>query len=255
MLRRLVGVLGFCSLLIAVPLSGASAADMPLKAPLPPPPPPAWNWQGIYLGLNGGGTNGTTDWQYYSATTGAPLGTADHTFKGGLYGATAGYNWQWTPYLVTGIEGDIDMGPLDGNTACPAATFSCQTHITNIGTFRARVGLSFDRVLIYGTGGLAFGDVTIRTVNTAGIGQPNSGTAINGTSDERVGWSAGAGIEFFVLSSVSLKAEWIHYDLSQTTYEVDNPATQYVQARESGDMYKAGVNWHFPSGPPGPAHY
>jgi hypothetical protein len=58
-----------------------------------------------------------------------------------------------------------------------------------------------------------------------------------------------------VLSSVSLKAEWIHYDLSTTTYEVDNPATQYVQAREFGDIYKAGVNWHFPSGPPGPAHY
>jgi outer membrane immunogenic protein len=254
MLGRLLGVVGFSSLLIALPLSGASAADMPLKAPVTPPPP-AWSWQGIYLGLNGGGTNGSTDWQYFSTPIVLPAGSADHTFKGGLYGATAGYNWQWSPYIVTGIEGDIDMGPLDGNTSCPTPTFSCQTHITNIGTFRGRLGLAFDRLLIYGTGGLAFADVTIRTVNTAGIGQPPSGNAINGTSDERVGWAAGAGIEFFVLSSVSLKAEWIHYDLSTTTYEVDNPATQYVQARESGDMYKAGVNWHFPSGPPGPAHY
>jgi outer membrane immunogenic protein len=175
-----------------------------------------------------------------------------------LYGVTAGYNWQWNPYIVTGVEGDVDMGPLDGNTVCPAGvavSFSCQTHITNIGTFRGRVGLSFDRVLIYGTGGLAFADVTIRTVNTAGIGQAPSGNAVNGTSDERVGWSAGAGVEFAVWPSVSLKAEWLHYDLSQTTYGVDNPGTYYVQAREFGDMYKAGVNWHFPSGPPGPAHY
>jgi outer membrane immunogenic protein len=261
MLGRLLGVLGFSSLLIALPLSGASAADMPTKAPPLTPPAPTWSWQGIYLGLNGGGSNGTTDWQYFSAlpaTAGTPIGTADHTFKGGLYGATAGYNWQWSPYIVTGIEGDIDMGPLDGNTGCPiaiAAGFSCQTHITNIGTFRGRIGLAFDRVLIYGTGGLAFADVTIRTANLAGVGQLPSGNAINGTSDERAGWAAGAGIEFFVLSSVSLKAEWIHYDLSTTTYEVDNPATQYVQAREFGDIYKAGVNWHFPSGPPGPAHY
>jgi outer membrane immunogenic protein len=247
MLGRLLGVLGFSSLLIALPLSGASAADMPVKAPLPPPPPPAWSWQGIYLGLNGGGTNGTTDWQYFSTATGTPIGTADHTFKGGLYGVTAGYNWQWNPYIVTGLELDVDMGPLDGNTACPIAGFNCQTHITNIGTFRGRLGLSFDRLLIYGTGGLAFSDVTIRTSNaTAGI---------NGTSDERVGWAAGAGLEYAVWPSVSLKAEWIHYDLSHTTYQVDNPATYYVQAREFGDMYKAGVNWHFPSGPPGPDHY
>lgn len=252
MLGRLFGVLGFSSLLIALPLSGASAADMPTKAPLAPPVE-AWSWQGIYLGLNGGGTNGTTDWTYISAATGDPIGTANHTFKGGLYGATAGYNWQWAPNFVAGIEGDIDAGPLDGNTACPG--YSCQTHITNIGTFRGRLGLSFDRVLIYGTGGLAFADVTIRTVNTAGVGQPPSGNAINGTSDERVGYSAGAGIEFAVLPSVSLKAEWLHYGLSTTTYWVDNPATYHVQATESGDMYKAGVNWRFPSGPPGPAHY
>jgi outer membrane immunogenic protein len=255
MLGKLLGVVGFSSLLIALPLSGASAADMPTKAPPLPPPAPTWSWQGIYLGLNGGGSNGTTDWQYFSATTGSPGATADHTFKGGLYGVTAGYNWQWNPYIVTGIEGDIDMGPLDGNTVCPTPTFSCQTHITNIGTFRGRFGLSFDRVLIYGTGGLAFADVTIRTANLVGVGQPPSGGGVNGTSDERAGWAAGAGIEFIIWPSVSLKAEWIHYDLSTTTYGVDNPAVQYVQAREFGDTYKAGVNWHFPSGPPGPAHY
>jgi outer membrane immunogenic protein len=254
MLRSLIGVLGFSSLLVALPLSGASAADMPTKAPLPSPPPPAWSWQGIYLGLNGGGTNGTTDWQYFSATTGDPMGTANHSFKGGLYGGTVGYNWQWTPYIVTGFEGDVDAGPLDGSAVCPIAGFSCQTHITNIGTLRGRVGLSFDRLLIYGTGGLAFADVTIRTVSSIG-GQAPSGNAINGSSDERAGWAAGVGIEYAVWSSISLKAEWIHYDLSVTSYGVDNPATQSVRAREFGDMYKAGINWHFPSGPPGPEHY
>lgn len=247
MFRRFLSLLGVSSLLIAAPLAAASAADL-YKAP-PPPPPPAWSWQGIYLGLNGGGAEGTTDWQY----TNPPFHYANHSDKGGLYGVTFGYNWQFVPWLVTGVEWDWDMGPLDGNTACPNPTFSCQTHITNIGTTRGRIGLAWDRLLVYGTGGIAWGDVTIQTVNLAGVPQAPSGTVTNGTSDIRMGWSYGAGLEYGIWSALSLKAEWIHYDLTSWTFGVDNSLNVY--AKEYGDMFRAGVNWRFPSGPPGPAHW
>ena len=58
------GRIAVTALLIAAPLGVASAADMAVKAPKAPPPP-AYSWTGFYIGVNGGGAQGNTTWQYY----------------------------------------------------------------------------------------------------------------------------------------------------------------------------------------------
>src|SRR5664280_130891 len=186
----------------------ASAADMPVKAAPMAPPPVAYNWTGFYVGVNGGGAWGHTDWQYTVALT-----TADHNTSGGVVGGTIGYNYQFPNNFVAGIEVDWDWANIRGSTVCPAPAFSCESKIKDIGTARGRIGYAWDKLLVYGTGGVAWGDVTIQTVNIAGAANPPSGTSTNGQTSTRAGWVGGVGVEYVIWQNVSAKAEWLYYDL------------------------------------------
>src|SRR5580692_11523561 len=87
-----LGGLAIAALLIAAPLGVASAADMPVKAPMKPVPVP-YSWTGFYIGVNGGGAQGWTSWQYYFFPGPTPSTLfANHDAAGGMAGGTVGYN-------------------------------------------------------------------------------------------------------------------------------------------------------------------
>jgi outer membrane immunogenic protein len=69
-----------------------------------------YNWTGFYLGINGGGGLGDSDWNGF-AVSNSP--------SGGMIGGTAGYNWQGagSPW-VFGLEGDIDWTNIKDSSAC-----------------------------------------------------------------------------------------------------------------------------------------
>lgn len=194
MKRSLVAALGLLTLAAAVP---ASAADLPRgAAPYRAPAYVAqYNWTGFYLGINGGGAWGNSDWNGF-AVSNKP--------SGGMIGGTAGYNWQGmgSPW-VFGIEADIDWTNIKDSSACGA--FSCQTKNSWLGTARGRIGYAFDRFMPYFTGGAAFGDVE------ANIG------GLVGSKDTNVGWTAGVGIEGVVAANWTAKLEYLHADLGDTT--------------------------------------
>lgn len=148
----------------------ALAADLPNYQPPPPAqvynPAPAFDWSGPYLGLTGGYGWGTTD--------------------GWLGGAFAGYNFQVSPNVVVGVEGDI--------TGTNRTTNSWDSSI------RGRLGYAYDRYLFYGTGGVAFGDIK------------NSGM-----SKTKTGWTLGAGIEAALTSNLTGRLEYRHTDLGSFT--------------------------------------
>src|ERR1700689_2977779 len=106
MQRISLGIIGITALLIAAPLSTASAADMPLKAP-PAPPPPVFSWTGFYVGAQVGGA-----WGHDHASIqnpGPPPVCIPFTVNtsGGMGGFHAGYNYQVSQW-VFGLEGSID---------------------------------------------------------------------------------------------------------------------------------------------------
>jgi len=216
------------ALILAAPWS-ARAADLAVKAP--PPPAPVWSWTGFYLGVNGGGAWGRTDFIY----TAAPQTSADHSSSGGLAGGTVGYNWAPTPYAVFGLEADWDWADIYGSTTCPVPTFSCQSKIRDLGTLRGRIGYTSGQVMLYGTAGLAWGDVRIQTV-------PLGGTT-NGQSTTRAGYAAGLGAEYGFTRQISGKIEWLYYDLGHGTFAVNNGL--FVNALEHGNMLRGGLNLHF----------
>jgi outer membrane immunogenic protein len=234
------------------------AADLPTKAPEPAPaykaPLPAalLSWTGWYGGLNGGyiDANGQVNTDATSltfpsdpTTTTTMAAAATNQFKhrssGFLGGVQFGYNYQWAPQFVVGVEADFQGSSLRGdastsnsvptNTTFGANTGSWQTSTTvsrrldYLGTVRARVGVaSVPNLLIYATGGLAYGGVksdTSMTLNGVTPGtNPPPGSTSGSYSGTRTGWTVGGGLEWMFLPRWSTKVEYLYYDLGSATY-------------------------------------
>ena len=220
MKRFLAAGLGLAALAISVP---ASAAGLPRGVPYKAPAyVAAYNWTGFYLGLNGGGAWGDSDWN--------GLGVSNSP-SGGMFGVTAGYNWQGvgSPW-VFGLEGDVDWAGIDDSVACGAV--ACQTKNNWFGTVRGRVGYSWDRFLPYVTGGVAFGDIE---ANRAGFA---------GASDTNAGWTIGVGLEGVIAGNWTAKLEYLYTDMGDITCSAAACGTATnVDLRMN--ILRAGVNYRF----------
>jgi len=211
----------------------ASAADMPMKAPMKAPPLPApivYNWTGFYIGINGGGGWGRTS---HTDTTGTTSGNFNQS--GGLVGGTVGYNWQITSWVL-GVEADWDWAHIDGSVFLPGLCVgaNCFTNLESFGTARARLGYAWDRWLVYATGGAAWGHIS------AGQDSCVPGT-LCGTKDQ-LGWTIGGGVEAFVIPKWSVKFEYLYADLGSPV--LYTPAIP-VNVTEKVNIVRAGVSYHF----------
>jgi outer membrane immunogenic protein len=209
MKKIISGVIMFASLGFA---AGAQAADLQYARRQPAPytvnqPLNVYSWAGPYLGGNLG-----YEWGTVSNT-----GTKPNGVTGGI---DAGYNWQ-TGNWVYGIEGDIQLSAAD-DTFAPYK-FSNPW----FGTARGRIGYAFNNILLYGTGGVAFGDLRGDTF---------------GLSEDHVaaGWTAGLGAEFALTQNWSAKAEYLYVDLSSQRYNITGLPNGY-----SFGVARVGVNYHF----------
>jgi outer membrane immunogenic protein len=189
---RIVACVGLLGLVLAG--GTAAAADLPPPYPSAVPRPlyPVynWNWTGFYLGINGGGGWGRSQWD----------GVDKFDISGGLIGGTVGFNWQPGGPWVLGVEGDVDWSNIHGSTTVLCAA-GCETRNNWLATARGRLGYAFDHILPFLTAGLAVGDIeATRPGFPAG-------------SVTSAGWTVGGGIEVGV-RNVSLKAEYLYVDLS-----------------------------------------
>jgi outer membrane immunogenic protein len=218
---------GVSALAVVTAVSAANAADlsrrqMPVKAPVYTAP--GFNWTGFYVGINGGGAWGRSEWSN-------PNGATDFRASGGLIGGTAGYNWQ-AGRLVYGLEGDIDWSSVKGTgdaTAC--APIGCDFKNNWLGTARGRIGYAFERVLPYVTGGLAVGDL-------------KASTTLGSSSETKAGWTAGAGVEVAVTGPLTAKIEYLHADLGKTTCPV-SVCTIATDVDYRANIVRGGLNYHF----------
>ncbi|ABL00826.1 outer membrane protein [Pelobacter propionicus] len=202
------------------------------------------NWTGFYAGINGGYGWGETQWDYVGST-----GKADHHINGGLIGGTMGANLQFFAYqggipaVVGGVESDFDWADLGDDGPCPNPRFRAKSSIDALATVRGRLGLAFDRLFIFGTGGLAVAKTDVETVDTWGTSVPPSGTAKNGEGKWKTGYVVGVGAEYAVWKNLSFKVEYQYYDLGRSTYRVDNDIP--VKAGVRGDIIRTGINYTF----------
>jgi len=256
-----LGLLAAVGLTLAGVAAG-SAAD--LEIPYKSAPPPAPSWTGFYIGANGGAGTGTTQTNVNLGTAIAGLGGAggvgialplsSYSVNGFLGGVTAGYNWQTGPFVL-GAEGEFDGATFQGSTAC-IILFSCTAKHDWLGDITARLGVvAFDKALIYVKGGVAWADSnhSLNTGITGTVGGVGVTAGVNGSaSDTAVGGLFGLGIEYGFLPHWSAKIEYdyiqfadqnVNATLTATTGA--GTATLPLQIKESMQLTKAGINYHF----------
>jgi outer membrane immunogenic protein len=215
----------------------ALAADLPQPAPPPPRAPatyvpapvPVFSWTGIYVGINGGYAFGDSNW------TDPILGsTGNFTTSGWLAGGTIGGNYQWGQFVL-GIEGDGDWTNLTGttNSAAGSCGVGCTTQSDWLATVRGRAGYAFDRFLVYGTGGGAFGNLQA----AAGV--------LPFSSSTQTGWTAGGGVEFAFTPNLTAKVEYLYVDLGSQACPFASCAGTATSVSLTENVVRAGINYKF----------
>jgi outer membrane immunogenic protein len=201
------------------------AADLPPPAPPPRAPAayvptvtPIYNWGGVYLGLNGGFAFANTWWNDPAVWT----GNGPFSMDGWQFGGTLGANYQWG-HFVAGIEGDGDWTKQRGTVS---QSFW-------LATGRARAGYAVDRLLFYGTGGVAVID---RAVSAGGAWPSVTGT--------QAGWVAGAGIEWAFLENWTGKVEYLHVEPSAQSCPTTSCGMPTSVPLEE-DILRVGINYKF----------
>jgi len=207
--------------LVALGLAPAGAADLAARTYTKAPAlaAPLYNWSGFYIGAMGG--YGKED-------------TSDFALSGGFGGGTAGYNWQ-TGQFVFGIEADAAGADISSSFTIPGLV-SAEDKIRALGTVRGRVGIAYEQVLFYGTGGFAWADE--RASATA------LGVTISDTKT-RTGWTAGAGVEWMFLPHWSVKGEYLYRSFSSETIFSGVIPGGLATGTLNINSGQVGVNYHF----------
>lgn len=221
----------------ALVAQAAVAADLPSKkAPIIEAPAPDFSWEGFYLGAFAGAALGDGAFTYLRQT---PLRGA--AFVGG---GAIGYNWQWTPKVVLGVEADFGYrGPVQSESV--AWNYANPASAGVLGTLRARAGYAFTpRWLAYASGGLAYGtDFTPRGFSSAlplTFGQKSTGQNL------RPGWTAGGGIEYAWSDKISIKGEYLYARLADSGVDYStNFGTASLNVRSAAHIVRGGINYHF----------
>lgn len=274
--RLLLATVGLAALSTA-----AAAADLPSRRAPPvyvAPPVPVFTWTGAYIGVNAGYAFDTH--QANSITGNDPVTAGGiaigsvapyvrNNSSGFTGGGQIGYNYELGNGLgalggsgvVIGVEADAAYTDLSSTTdTFGVGGFDTRVHsrVQYVGTARGRLGYAFNNFLLYGTGGFAYGGLTGNTavLNAAGT------TGYTGGHDSiRTGYAYGGGVEyalptssfvnFFQASAVTLKAEFIHYDLGSSSYlssgiaAVAATGSFTVRERTEGNLIRGGLNYKF----------
>lgn len=277
---------------LALVAGSALAADLPSRKAPPPafvPPPPAFSWTGLYGGVNiGYGFGASSSIRGSELITQAPglgafTGPVDvaagawnmpTNLNGVLGGGQIGYNYQFSPWLVVGVEADIQAADLRSSQAAGVSYISPVTgagitgyananqYVDWFGTVRGRLGLtlpSWPNLMIFGTGGFAYGSVESAHRYTRFDGSALATQASATTTTTATGWTAGGGVEWTPMAfpAWSLKVEYLYTDLGSVNQvgtgfysagAFGGPATMLVTGNQANFRWhtvRAGVNWHF----------
>jgi outer membrane immunogenic protein len=243
---------------LAMTMAGpAAAADMPLAAAAPFAA--RFNWTSCYLGGHLGGGFARKDItdpvqlvQDSFIVPGATPGitTVSPSPTGVVIGGQLGCDYQFSPSWVAGIEGSASGSTMKGSRTVGLPLGNPDTALVQAKTdfltsVTGRVGFAFDNVLLYGKGGFALagdrydvtGSFTVPPATPFGfVGLEN-----------RIGWTAGAGVEWAFSQHWSASVEYDYYGFGHRVVAMSDPVNVFlgnVDVRQNIQVIKVGLNFH-----------
>lgn len=238
-------------------ITTANAADLPAQTYTKAPAyvAPVYNWNGFYIGGNAGYGWGDSSTVIVTPSNSFPAGyplTKAHP-DGGLIGGQIGYNWQFSPNWLLGVEADFDATNIKGSeiTFSPLINRNrtdASSKIDWITTVTGRAGYTWNNVLFYVKGGGAWAHNKAGSDTFNAAGRLTSSTT---GSETRDGWTVGAGIEYGFAPNWSAKAEYNYLDFGNSsvtrTYTAGNLTGNSVLRNNDLTMhiFKVGINYRF----------
>jgi outer membrane immunogenic protein len=221
------------------------------------------NWNGFYIGANAGIASGQSlklsgngPFQFFIDNDTVPrtIAVFPLTVSGG---GQIGYNMRIKDSLsIVGFEADFNMMSLseseDYYHVLGVLRITHAEHKLDwLSTLRVRTGfMPQENMLIYGTGGLAFGRASSAVSFTGTGGCPISTCSSASNSSTSLGWVAGAGIEFALKKNWSVKGEYLYYDLNDNRTAGQDARFAplgwlYSDDPLKGRLVRAGINYKF----------
>jgi outer membrane immunogenic protein len=232
----------------AIDVGAGDAADLPAKAPLTPVAP--YSWTGCYAGAYVGWA-AQNQWTATDLNGFAPAGVSQWDFSPGnegIGGGTLGCNWQANNWLVLGIEGEGGFLHVEGSgpqpliVVPPGGGFGSVSDTSKIGTgyglVGGRVGVAFDRLLLYTKLGVAFFDSTA-TVTDAN----NPGFFATGSKFQSP-FTVGGGGEYAIFDHWTGKFEYMFVDKG-TSFNACGGTFCWRQDPSTTHIVKVGLNYKF----------
>jgi outer membrane immunogenic protein len=215
----------------------AGAADMPAPPPMapayypPPVAPPIYGWGGFYFGGNAGGA--------LTMSSGPVNSTQTSGFIGG---GQLGYNFFLPPTVLLGVEADFDGLTNKNSSVTPDGFTQHDTKFNFLSTVRGRVGMTFDRLLVYGTGGVAFTQTDVTRTQLATAGGTPAGT-VDQLTNTRTGWTVGGGLEYAFANNWTAKVEYLFADMGSITNTFPNAGVTNGPINLDVNTVRAGINY------------
>ena len=188
---------------------------------------PVGNFAGLYVGAFAGYQHETADWYVTSASAAR---------NEAAWGAYAGYNWQLGRGLF-GLELDASPAKRSFAAACDGPAVACQMDLSGLYSARARFGWVIDRMMIYGSGGVAVAPWEASVVNLA------TGARLDHASGLNYGVAVGAGIEYKPFESFGVRAEVLHYGIAG--WDLTLPGAGNTDNQFQSYVARVGVTWYF----------
>lgn len=218
------------------------------------PPPSGWpfdrnpgavpgsDWTGLYFGGHAGqgfaSLNGVTTAMDGTAGGIPATESVDMNIKNFLLGAQVGFNYQFDNRFIVGVEVDYSKMRLGGfqEALATEGIFPAQRNLQArteyelswMATIRGRVGYAFDRMLVYGTGGLALLNEKqwrdqYRSNSNASALQGTTVLAFTEFAEkQRTGWTIGAGAEYAIDGNWSVKGEYAYTEFGEEDFDFPN---------------------------------
>ncbi len=207
-----------------------------------PPPAPAFTWSGVYVGAQVGYGWGSSDPHDETRGNGLP----NFSTSGVVGGGHLGYNFELSQ-IVFGLEGDVNATTARGTGHDDADygrldPLGYSLHQNFDFSIRGRLGYAFDRVLIYGTGGVAYGDFRTSYWSSTGLFDgPNT--------QGRFGWTVGGGVEYALDNDWSIRAEYRYTDYGRIAYWDQTVTNRVISQRVTDNRVQVGFSYKFDLAP------
>jgi outer membrane immunogenic protein len=242
-MRKFLFVLAGCTA-----FSGAAlAADLPIiEQPVFVEPPVIYNWTGVYIGLQGGYAWGDSSFDVRDTDTPPDFQpfTVNTDPSGFIGGGHAGALYQFNN-IVVGIEGDVEYNGMEDSGRANVFDFAgnrlgrldVDVDYNMSASVRGRVGLAFDRYLLYATGGYAYASID-HIFTARGGGDVEVLTFDEGFN----GWTAGGGLDAFVTQNLSAGLEYRYTSLEDKTFRFGDAA---IETDHDFHAIRARASFHF----------